>query len=310
MGRSSLVGMQLVRERTFQGEVTRDAARAASAGQVIQGIPALSAVDSTRFGVAIATLDGDLVSWGDCAEPFSIQSLSKVFGLCALLRLVPSSWRSVGWSPTQGEYNALEGVEPLSGLPRNPFVNAGALLVTDRLETLAGHAVCATRQVLRDSNPTAEWQVDEAVANSEASVSHRNRSIGHQLASYQLLYTDVDRVLMSYFRQCALTASCIELATAALFLADREDAYRVLPKRVRHQVNSAMLMSGTYSGSPDVSFQIGLPTKSGVGGGILSVAPGRGAVCIWSPPLDRRGNSSGGLVALRSIASTLTWSIF
>ncbi|MGO4586836.1 glutaminase A [Arthrobacter sp. 2RAF6] len=302
--------MQLLRDPSFQRGVTEQALRAATTGRVTRGIPALSNIDRSKFGVAIATLDGDLVTWGDSHEPFSVQSLSKLFSLCALLRLVPSSWTSVGWSPTLIEYNSLEGVEARSGIPLNPFVNAGALLVTDRLEALTGDAVCATRELLRLSNPAAAWRVDAMVAKSEAAVSHRNKSIGYQLASYQLLYADVDRVLTSYFRQCALTANCIELASAALFLADRESAYRVLPKRLRHQVNSVMLMSGTYSGAPDVSFQIGLPTKSGVGGGLLSVAPGQGAICVWSPPLDRRGNSSGGLAALSIIASALDWSIF
>lgn len=302
--------IHVARDSTFQCEVTRDARAVAAAGSSFGEIPALSVVDSTKFGVAIATLDGDVVAWGDSAEPFSIQSLSKVFSLCALLRLAPSSWRSVGWSPTLSEFNSLENFEPLSGLPPNPFVNSGALLVADRLETLTGDPVDVIRKLLRLANPTADWSVDEAVAESESSVNERNQSIATQLASRQLLYSNVDRVLESYFRQCALTATCFELASAALFLADRESPYRILPKRLRRQVNSAMLMSGTYSGAPDVSFQIGLPTKSGVGGGILSVAPGRGTICVWSPPLDHRGNSSGGLAAVRSIAAALDWTIF
>ena len=284
--------------------------RASAAGRVSSQIPALAAVPPSRFAMAIATVDGALVHTGDSTEPFSVQSLSKLFALCALLQHHPDAWLDVGWGPTNAGYGSVADLERNNGRPANPFVNSGAIVVTDRLITHHGDAVAATIGLLRRADPQAVVGSDAAVALSEKLTGHRNSAIAHVLAEHGVLHNPIDHVLQQYFAQCAITADVSTVARAALFLADRTRKDNPLDEATVRRVNAVLLTSGMYGAAGDIAYRIGLPAKSGIGGGIVAVMPGRGTISVWSPPLDADGNSAGGIAAVEEFAHLARWSVF
>ncbi len=286
----------------------------AAQGKVADYIPALAAVDPTRFGIALALTDGQLYGSGDWRVPFSIQSVSKAFSLALVLaRDGEALWRRVGREPSGNPFNSLVQLEYEKGIPRNPFLNAGALILIDRLLSLTGDSLGTLRDFLRaeSGNPTVD--IDPEVAASEATHGHRNAALAHFMASCGNLENPVERVLDHYFRQCALTMSCADLAKAGLFLANhglRADGSRLLTRSEAKRINSIMLTCGTYDAAGDFAYRVGLPGKSGVGGGILAVLPERGILCAWSPALDPHGNGVAGVEALDRFTTRTGWSIF
>ncbi|AHD24136.1 glutaminase (plasmid) [Rhodococcus pyridinivorans SB3094] len=283
---------------------------AAGTGQVSIQVPALGSVPATKFGMAVATIEGDVLTTGDATEQFSIQSLSKLFALCALLQRDPSAWEHIGWGPTDSGYGSVAELERNHGRPRNPFVNSGALVVTDRLMDLTGDAVGATIDLLTTTSGDTSINSDARVALSESVADHRNAAIAHVLAEHGKLVNGIDRVLTQYFAQCAVAASAQTVAKAALFLADRSAEQEILDGASARRVNAVLLMSGMYGAAGDIAYRIGLPAKSGIGGGVLAIMPGLGTVCVWSPPLDDDGNSAGGVAAIEEFARLAGWSVF
>jgi glutaminase len=284
--------------------------RSSSSGTVSAQIPALAAVPATKFATAVATVDGTLIHTGDSTEAFSIQSLSKLFALCVLLQHDPNAWLDVGWGPTNAGYGSVADLERNQGRPANPFVNSGAIVVTDRLLTHTGDAVNATSDLLQRADPGATVACDVDVAKSEALTGHRNSAIAHVLAEHGLLRNPIEQVLHQYFAQCAITATVQTLAKATLFLADRGGGHHPLDEATVRRVNAVLLTSGMYGAAGDIAYRIGLPAKSGIGGGVLAVMPARGTICVWSPPLDVDGNSAGGVAAIEEFARLAGWSVF
>jgi len=295
-------------------DLTRETAPFAVQGKVADYIPALAAVDPARFGLALATVDGQLLGSGDWRVPFSIQSVSKAFSLALVLaRDGEALWRRVGREPSGNPFNSLVQLEYEKGIPRNPFINAGALILIDRLLSLTGDSLGTLRDFLRAESGNAALDLDAEVAASEAGHGHRNAALAHFMASCGNLENPVERVLDHYFRQCALTMSCADLAKAGLFLANhglRADGSRLLSRSEAKRINSIMLTCGTYDAAGDFAYRVGLPGKSGVGGGILAVLPGRGVLCAWSPALDVHGNSVAGVEALDRFTTRTGWSVF
>ncbi len=283
-------------------------------GRVASYIPALAAVDPNRFGMALATVDGDLFGVGDWHVPFSIQSISKVFTLAlTLARDGDAVWRRVGKEPSGNPFNSLVQLEYEQGIPRNPFINAGALVITDRLLRLTGDARGVLRDFLRAESGNPALDFDPAVAASEAEHGHRNASLAHFMASYGNIENPVAEVLEHYFWQCSLAASCADLARACGFLArhgQRADGERLLTRSQAKQVNAVMLTCGTYDAAGEFAYRVGLPGKSGVGGGIIAVIPNRCGLCVWSPGLDARGNSVAGVEALDRFTTLTGLSVF
>ncbi|KQV21240.1 MULTISPECIES: glutaminase [unclassified Kitasatospora] len=295
-------------------DVMDTALRAPERGRPADYIPALAAVDPTAFGMAIATVDGDVYGAGDWDTPFSVQSVSKLFTLAlALAEGGDELWKRVGREPSGNPFNSLVQLETEHGIPRNPFINAGALVVTDRLLELTGDAVGAVRDFLRAEAGNDRIEVDDAVASSEARHGHRNAALAHFIASYGNLRNPVDSVLAHYYAHCAIATSCRDLALVGRFLAShgvRADGSRLLTRSEAKRVNAVLLTCGTYDAAGEFAFRVGLPGKSGVGGGILAVLPGRGAVCVWSPGLDQAGNSVLGVAALDALTTATGWSVF
>ena len=286
----------------------------AAQGKVADYIPALAAVDPSRFGIALATMDGQLLGSGDWRVPFSIQSVSKAFSLAQVLaRDGEALWRRVGREPSGSPFNSLVQLEYEKGIPRNPFINAGALILIDRLLSLTGDSLGTLRDFLQAESGNPAVDSDPEVAASEAAHGHRNAALAHFMASCGNLENPVERVLDHYFRQCALIMSCADLAKAGLFLANhglRADGSRLLTRSEAKRINSIMLTCGTYDAAGDFAYRVGLPGKSGVGGGILAVLPERGVLCVWSPALDLHGNSVAGVEALDGFTTRTGWSVF
>lgn len=283
-------------------------------GQVADYIPALAEVDTGQFGIAVADVDGRVYGVGDWERPFSVQSISKAFSLALVLAEGGDRiWERVGTEPSGNPFNSLVQLEYEHGIPRNPFINAGALVVTDRLQTLTGDASTTMLEFLRAESGNPDVSFDAAVARSESEHGDRNAALAHFMASYGNLDNPVPTVLEHYFWQCSVEMSCRDLALASGFLARhglRADGTRLLPRREAKQVNAVMLTCGTYDAAGDFAYRVGLPGKSGVGGGIVAVIPGRCTLCVWSPGLDARGNSVAGVAALDHFTTLTGWSVF
>ncbi|NLS05152.1 glutaminase [Rhizobium sp. P32RR-XVIII] len=286
-------------------------------GTVADYIPELAKVDPKQFGMAIVTVDGNIYRVGDAAVPFSIQSISKVFMLTlALGKVGEGLWKRVGREPSGSSFNSIVQLEHEHGIPRNPFINAGAIAVTDVV--MAGHAPReAIGELLRFVRYLADDEsvtIDDKVAKSETQTGYRNFALANFMRAYRNIDHPVEHVLGVYFHQCALAMTCEQLAKAGLFLAARGSNPMtghsvVSPKRAR-RINALMLMCGHYDGSGDFAYHVGLPGKSGVGGGIFAVAPRIASIAVWSPGLNKVGNSQLGSLALEMLAARTGWSVF
>jgi glutaminase len=297
--------------------VGREMADHRGEGQVANYIPALARVDPKRFGLSVITCEGEVVEFGDAWMPFSIQSISKVFTLTmALERLGDALWARVGREPSGSRFNSIVQLEAEHGVPRNPFINAGAIVVTDAV--LAGRApdeaIADIRDTLRRLSGVDTIDVDREVAESEAATGYRNFALANFMRAFDNMTSPVEDVLHTYFNQCALRISARQLARAGLFLAregvDPLTGERIVSAEHARRINAIMMTCGHYDASGDFAFKVGLPGKSGVGGGILCIVPEVAAVAVWSPGLNAVGNSQVGSLALERLAARMKWSVF
>ena len=286
-------------------------------GTVASYIPELARADVASFGLAVACGDGTVVAAGDSDTPFSVQSITKVFTLTIALGSVGDAlWRRVGREPSGSPFNSIVQLERERGIPRNPFITAGAIAVTDAI--LAGHQPReCLGQILRFVRGLAEDDsigIDEAVAASEKRTGFRNAALAHYMKSFGVLTNPVELTLGVYVHHCAIAMSCRQLAMAGRFLAhggrNPATGLAVVSAERARRINAVMLTCGHYDGSGEFAYRVGLPGKSGVGGGILAIAPGEASIAVWSPGLDEAGNSRLGQVALEMLAKRMGWSIF
>jgi glutaminase len=282
-------------------------------GKVASYIPALARVSPHRFGIALRTRDGAEAAAGDAEEPFSIQSVSKMFSLTLGMRLLGDAlWARIHREPSGSPFNSLVQLESEHGTPRNPFINAGAIAVGDRLCSV-GRAKERLLEMLASLCGEAV-EFDEEVAASEAATGYRNVALANFMKSFGKIDNDVDTVLDFYFHQCALRMSCRQLACAAGYLCRDGDhplgGRPVVSESQARRVNALMLTCGTYDAAGEFAYRIGLPCKSGVGGGIVAVVPDTLTLCVWSPAVDASGNSVLGTKALERFASRTGLSIF
>lgn len=286
-------------------------------GAVADYIPALARVPIDRFGIAIATVDGAVHASGDAEEAFSIQSISKVFTLTLALNKVGDDlWKRVGREPSGSAFNSIVQLENEAGIPRNPFINAGAIVVSDILLDPMSREQAIERigKFAATLACSQAVEIDDEVARSEALTGFRNVSLANFMKGYGNITNAVADTLDVYFHQCAVAMSCRDLARAGLFLAssgrDPLSGETVVSTERARRINALMLSCGHYDASGDFAFRVGLPGKSGVGGGILAIAPGRASIAVWSPGLNSNGNSLVGSLALEHLARKTGWSIF
>lgn len=298
-------------------EIADDMRQRPDRGPVATYIPELARVDPAQFGLAVIDAEGRVAVGGDADVRFSIQSISKVFTLTLALGMAGDRlWQRVGREPSGSAFNSIVQLEYEKGVPRNPFINAGAIAVTDLI--LSGHQPReALGEILRFMRFVADdpsITMDEKVAASEQVTGFRNFALANYMKAYGVLTNPVELTLGVYFHQCAIAMSCRQLAMAARFLAHQgrnpSTGMSVVSAERARRINALMLTCGHYDGSGEFAYLVGLPGKSGVGGGILAVAPGKASICVWSPGLDASGNSHLGRIALEALTKRLGWSIF
>ncbi len=298
-------------------EVGREVQAHRGEGHVADYIPALARVDARRFGLAVVTCGGETFETGDAWVPFSIQSISKVFTLTlALERLGENLWKRVGREPSGSRFNSIVQLEAEHGIPRNPFINAGAIVTTDALMASRDRetVIAEIRDTLRRLADNETIDLDKEVAESEAATGFRNYALANFMRGFGNLDAPVEEVLQTYFHQCAMRITCRQLARAGLFLAnggvDPISGERVVSAEHARRICAIMMTCGHYDASGDFAFKVGLPGKSGVGGGILTIAPGKAAIAVWSPGLNEVGNSQVGTLALERLVAKTGWSVF
>ncbi|MCX5300979.1 glutaminase A [Streptomyces sp. NBC_00193] len=265
------------------------------AGKVADYIPDLGRVDPHQFGFAVATVDGDFHSGGDADVPFALESISKLFSLALVLghddKMI---WNRVHREPSGEPFNSLIQLELELGVPRNPFINPGAIVVTDQLLAYTGDAFEAVRGLLRAETGNPYLHLDGVTEGSEARTGDRNRALAYLMADFDNMLGPVPEVLEHYVRQCSLMITASELARAGLLFArhgERADGTRLIRRAEARRINALVLTCGTYDEAGEFAYRVGLPCKSGVGGGILAVVPDRCAAVAWGPGLDVKGNS-------------------
>lgn len=307
--------MQLGSIDTIVADIAEETRTHTHRGKVADYIPPLACVPDSKFGIAVVLHDGSVHTAGDAEEPFSIQSISKVFALTLALGAVGDQlWRRVGREPSGTAFNSIVQLETEHGIPRNPFINAGAIVVCDVLlgrlqpREAIGQMLRFVRTVAGDETIA----IDEAVARAEQDTGFRNMALANYMRAFGNVHAPVELVLGTYFHFCALSMSCRQLALAGRYLMDdgRADGHSVISARRARRINALMMSCGHYDNSGDFAYRIGLPGKSGVGGGILAVAPGIASIAVWSPGLNPSGNSHLGQLALERLVHRTGWSVF
>ena len=298
-------------------EIATEMASITNRGKLADYIPELAKQNLASFAMVVASNDGTFHSIGQTLESFSLQSVSKVFTLTmALGGHGDALWKRVGREPSGSAFNSIVLLEHEQGIPRNPFINAGAIAVTDLI--CAGHepreSIAEILRFIRYLADDDTIVVDDAVAKSETRTGHRNFALAHYMKSCGNLANPVDKTLGVYFHQCAVAMNCQQLAMAGRFLAHEgqhpQTGAQVISVERTRRINALMLTCGQYDGSGDFAFRVGLPAKSGVGGGILAIVPGKASIAVWSPGLNEYGNSLLGTLALERLADGMGWSVF
>ena len=284
-------------------------------GKVASYIPELASVSPDQFGMAVVDFAGNVFAVGDATKRFSIQSISKLFALTlAFQREGDSLWSRVGREPSGNPFNSLVQLEREQGIPRNPFINAGALVITDMLAAQYDDPQEALLNFVRDLANAPGVQINGRVGESEVRTSSRNAAMAHFMKSFGNLNNRVGEVITAYCHHCAIEMSCVELARAVGFLANKGvnplNGNAVIDPSSAKRLSALMLTCGTYDAAGDFAFRVGLPAKSGVGGGIVAILPGECGICVWSPALEESGNSHAGSMALEMFTSLTGRSIF
>ncbi|MCW6555986.1 glutaminase B [Yersinia ruckeri] len=285
-------------------------------GKVADYIPALAEVPAGKLGIAVCSIDGQVFQSGDATERFSIQSISKVLSLTLALGRYDEDevWQRVGKEPSSQPFNSLVQLELEQGKPRNPFINPGALVICDMLQSRLSAPKQRMLEVVRQLVDDDSISYDSRVARSEFEHSDRNAAIAYLMKSFGNFENDVLTVLQTYFHYCAMRMSCVELACCFIYLANQGRSINgtgqvITPMQAR-QINALMITSGMYDGAGEFAFRVGMPGKSGVGGGIIAVVPDEMCIAVWSPELDTSGNSLAGTAALELLAQRIGRSIF
>ncbi len=278
-------------------------------------IPELATVNPEKFGVFISSIDERSLGLGDYQEKFSIQSIAKVLSLCLAYSLVGEKiWDRVGVEPSGTAFNSLLQLEADNGIPRNPFINAGAMVVADVLVSELDRPKEEFLEMVRkiSNNPTLNYS--STIAQSEKEVGYRNIALCHFLKSLNNIDNTPDEVLDFYFDLCSIEMTCEELTNLMLFLANNgksvQNEHQVISVTQSKRINALMQTCGFYDESGEFAFRVGLPGKSGVGGGIIAIYPNKYAVSVWSPMLNEKGNSHKGMEFLERLTTQTQLSIF
>lgn len=301
--------------QTILSEIGAEIGKLPDSGQVASYIPELAKVDPHKFGVHITTIEDVHAGWGDSTEKFSIQSIAKVLSLVLAYRMKEESlWERVGVEPSGTPFNSLVQLEHDKGIPRNPLINAGAIVVCDVLISLLENPKADFLAFLREVSDNPETTYSSRIANSEKATGFQNAALVNLMKALGNIENEIDAVLDFYFHLCSVEMTCRELSRTFLFLAnegiDPCTNRKIISSSQSKRINAIMQLCGFYDEAGEFSFNVGLPGKSGVGGGIVAVLPGEYSIAVWSPPLNEKGNSYKGMKFLELFTTRTAHSIF
>jgi glutaminase len=284
-------------------------------GHVAPYIPELAVVDPSRFGVHLVTIEGEHFGVGDHLEKFSIQSIGKVLSLTLAFQCKGEAlWERVGVEPSGNPFNSLWQLEYEKGKPRNPLINSGAIVVCDILCSAFSDPLDQLLAFVRRVSGEVDIYCNEQVAASERALGFRNAALINLMKSCHNIENDIDRVMDLYYHMCSIEMSCAQLATTFLMYANHgkliQTGESVISSSMAKRINAIMQTCGFYDEAGEYTFKVGLPGKSGIGGGIVALHPGRYAVAVWSPKLNPKGNSVKGMQLLETLTSKTGDSIF
>ena len=284
-------------------------------GVVAQYIPELASVSPTNFGVHLCTLDGNEFGLGDNEVKFSVQSIIKVLSLTLTFQQCGETlWNRVGVEPSGSAFNSLWQLEYEKGIPRNPLINSGAIVICDMLCSLYPDPWKTFLDFLHSISGDQSISYNPEVAASESKLGFRNAALINMMASCGNIQNPIDRVLDLYYKQCSIEMSCKQLAETFLLYANHGKIIGsnegIITSSMAKRINAIMQTCGFYDEAGEYTFKVGLPGKSGIGGGIVAVHPGQFAVAVWSPRLNPKGNSVKGMRFLELLTTSTGLSIF
>lgn len=285
-------------------------------GDLPNYIPALANVNANDFAMSLITLDGEEFHTGCADKNFSIQSISKVFTFTlALQNYSKELYSRVGHEPSGDPFNSLVQLEYENGIPRNPFINAGAIVTTDSLISIyKDKTFIEVLEFIKNASNYNTIGYDEEIFKSELKHGYMNLALVNMMKSYKNIKNDTNKVIETYFKQCSILMNTKQLAHSMLFLANHGTNPLtnevIVNESKAKRINSLMLTCGHYDASGDFAYKVGLPGKSGVGGGIVAIVPQKMAICVYSPKLNKQGNSLVGTKALELFTTKTGFSIF
>lgn len=296
-------------------EVYQNIKDAGDKGAVASYIPELATVDPENFGVHLTSIDNHKFGIGNYRDNFSIQSIAKVLALSLAYKIRGEKlWERLGVEPSGTSFNSLTQLETDNGIPRNPFINAGALVICDILLSDLKNPKEDFLAFSRTVSYNPEVNFSQKIALSEKSVGYRNVALCNFIKSFGNIKNNPNEVLDFYFCICSLEMSCQALSKTFLYLANHEfrtsENKQVLNMSQAKRINAIMQTCGFYDESGEFSFKVGLPGKSGVGGGIIAIHPGKYCIAVWSPKLNEKGNSYRGMKFLEQFTTKTQLSIF
>ncbi|MDD4329731.1 MAG: glutaminase [Aliarcobacter sp.] len=285
-------------------------------GKLANYIPALANVDDKKFAMSIQLFDGTSYHIGDSNLKFSIQSISKVFTFTlALNHYGKDLYKRVGHEPSGNPFNSLVQLEYENGIPRNPFINAGAIVTADSLVSIyKKNTFDSILNFIKKTSNDKTIVYDEEIFKSELAHGFRNFALINMIKSFNNINNNIDEVIDTYFKQCSIMMNSSQLSKSMLFLANHGinplTNEQIITESKAKRINSLMLTCGHYDASGDFAYKVGLPGKSGVGGGIVAVVPKKMTICVYSPKLNLQGNSLVGTIALELFTTKTGLSIF
>lgn len=284
-------------------------------GKLADYIPELAAVNRNSFGVCLVDQSGKSYAYGDHEKGFSIQSISKVHTLTmAYAKLGHKLWDRVNVEPSGNPFNNLAQLEYENGIPRNPFINSGAFVITDAVMSLYKNSKESIIHFIESVSDAEAITVNKDVQNSELAFGSRNRAVAHMLKSYHNLKHDVETVMDVYTHHCAIEMNCEQLAKSFLYLANHGHCIytqkQILDKGLTKRISALMLTCGFYDEAGEFAFRVGLAGKSGVGGGVVAVLPGSFSIAVYSPELNEKGNPVKALCFLERLTTKMGISLF
>ncbi len=296
-------------------DIYKDVSSKENKGAIATYIPELAKISPDNFGICFLSIDNEEYKIGDWQTKFSIQSISKVLSLGLAYKIFGDKiWERVGVEPSGTPFNSLIQLESDNGIPRNPFINSGAMVICDMLVSHLENPKEDFLAYVREVCDSDQIQYSETVAASEASVGYRNKALCNFIKSFGNIENEPKEVLDFYFYMCSIEMNCEELSKTFMFLVKDNfkttKGNKVLSNSKAKRVNAIMQTCGFYDESGEFSFKVGLPGKSGVGGGIVAIYPDKYCITVWSPKLNKKGNSYRGMKFLEAFTTETELSIF